>query len=103
MKEEMTMNTRKDWPCKEGPFRCRHTGCRTASAVPAPADAASAELHSFGFNTISAAPDGITPDEWRRGIALLAAASLHMPYGTSTANAIRDAREFARWIKEGDS
>lgn len=68
-----------------------------------PADATPPKLGGFHFNTIDAAPDGITPDEWRRGIALLAAASMHMPYGTSTANAIRDAREFAKWIKEGDS
>lgn len=56
----------------------------------------------FPVHKVNAAPDGITPDEWRRGIALLASASMHMPYGTSITNAIRDARAFERWIREGD-
>ena len=57
----------------------------------------------FPAHTVNAAPDGITPDEWRRGIALIASASMHMPYGTSTANTIRDARTFEKWIREGDA
>lgn len=53
-------------------------------------------------HSLNAAPDGITPDEWRRGIALIAASQLPPRVGTSTDSVIRDARKFTWWIKKGD-
>lgn len=102
-KEVMTMNTRKDWPCKEGPFRCQHTRCRRASMVPAPADAVSAELRSFNFSTIDAVPDGITPDEWRRGMALLAITALARDEDYMTLpRAVTQAARASEWIRTGE-
>lgn len=52
---------------------------------------------------LNAAPDGITPDEWRRGIALIAASQLHGQYGVTVDEVISDSRKFAEWIKDGDN
>jgi hypothetical protein len=83
------------WPCKGDPGgRCQHETCK-------PPVEDTSEFNGYVLHTMDAAPDGITPDEWRRGIALIASASMHMPYGTSTANTIRDARTFEKWIREG--
>jgi len=53
------------------------------------------------MQTYNAAPDGITPDEWRRGIAILAASQMGGQYGTSVQSSIDRAGEIVKWIKEG--
>lgn len=57
----------------------------------------------FPVHTVNAAPDGVSPDQWIRGVALIAAASLTYPHGNSTGNALMDARKFEKWIREGDA
>ena len=61
------------------------------------------EFGGLNIHTMNAAPDGITPDEWRRGVALIAAASMSLPYGNTSGNVILIAQKFEKWIKEGDS
>lgn len=89
------MNSTTGWPCVARPGNCIHDACR-------PDDDTVSALVSR-INTVDAAPDGVTPDQWRRGIALIAAASMTQQYGSTPEYSITIARKFEQWIREGDS
>lgn len=70
-----------------------------------PAGAPPPELRGFSFNTLNAAPDGVTPDEWRRTMGLLATALLSQARGgefLTLFQATQRAARLADWIRTGE-
>lgn len=85
---------RDDWACGIGYGRCKHTGCKP---VPDP-------FAEIPVQTLNAAPDGVTPDEWRRAQAVLTVATMSKTWGTeflTVKAAVRRADLLAEWIRTG--
>lgn len=85
------------WPCLIHSGTCRHADCR-----PVPVAGVTEHLE------LITGPDGVPPEEWRRGIALIAAASESAAYATATSlspgtqHVTKRAAQYAEWIRTGE-
>lgn len=102
------MTSKIQWPCMGDPGgTCQHKGCMPIGArrLSVPQDGDQLEFDGDLVHVMDAAPDGITPDEWRRSMALHATALLSQARGgefVTLPSAVRTAARIAEWIKTGE-